>query len=134
MEDEEDFDDFKPLIMEEHKTNLNELINLKTDNLTNTSNTMKNCPDTSSDEEIVNKYNKIVFYNEENFTRIDEFKKDCLSDITDFSNISPLLTYDQSRKDKIIKNYNKDNNKMLFHRIDSFSLPRTQSKQKMYKK
>ena len=29
MEDEEDFDDFKPLILEEHKTNLNELINLK---------------------------------------------------------------------------------------------------------
>ena len=69
MEDEEDFDDFKPLILEEHKTNLNELINLKTDNLTNTSNTIKNCPDTSSEEEIVNKYNKIVFYNEENFTK-----------------------------------------------------------------
>jgi hypothetical protein len=122
MEDEEDFDEFR-VPMEENKTsNLFELMNVNTDN-NYTSNTIKGT--SSNDEEIVDKYNRIVFYNEENI-------KDCISDITDFSNISPLLTYDHAKKSKIKKNYDKED-KALCHRIDSFSLPRTKSKLKLYK-
>jgi hypothetical protein len=126
MDDEEDFDDFKPL--EEQKMNF-EKINIKTDGFTNTSNN-KCIEESSSDEEIVDKYNKIVFFNEENLPKIN--KSENISDISDFSGITPLLTYDRSKKIRVNKIYDKADNKTYFHRIDSFTLPRTNSF-KLYK-
>jgi hypothetical protein len=128
MEDEEDFDDFKP--MEEQKLNYNDIV-IKTDNNTGSSNPLKqeNC-DSSNDEDIVDKYNKIVFFNEENLPRIR--KSENLSDMTDFSGITPLLTYDKVKKNKINNHYKKTG-RAYFHRTDSFSQPRSNSKVKLYK-
>jgi hypothetical protein len=74
----------------------------------------------SNDEEIVKKYNRMVFFNEENIA-----PRHTESDVTDFSGILPLLTYDKTKKDKIVKRYSEVSD--YLQRIDSFTLPRSGS-------
>jgi hypothetical protein len=129
MEDEEAYDDFR--LCEENKNTIGEIYHqLKTDQFTLSDEAKKIKLDISSSsggEDIVDKYNKIVFFNEENLL------KRTGSELTDFSGISPLLTYNKSKKKKISKKFIKTGKDCFVRRIDSFTLPRTTSKIKMYK-
>jgi hypothetical protein len=162
-DNEESFDDFKqsnvnvtikPQInLEEQKNQLQDIINIKTDYFTNTSNSMipkyGTKPDKNSssenEEDIVDKYNKIIFYSQEhklnmvnegsrkNLTHPEGGEKKLEDMSEDFSHISPLLTFNKKKKSKIINSFQKgQGNKVYWQRHDSFILPRTQSKIKFY--
>lgn len=182
MEDEEAFDNYHTKLIinnarlyntEEKKqlnVNLQDIINIKTEFFTYSSNNEQNFEnkkylpenqilEVSSDEEdIIDKYNKIICYNEEERTRREHtpntkqrknnrrqlnlnhsegfnvIKQD--SDISDhFSNISPLVSNSKNKRNKIMKALHQDeeNGKNYISRHDSFTLPRTTSKMKLYK-
>jgi hypothetical protein len=138
MEDEEDYDEFRA--NDDYKIiyrcgNKAAAIKKKENGAgyINTSIT-KNHDSSSDNKDIIDKYNRIIIFNEENLPKIGKVENG--SDISDyFSGISPLLTYDKYRKSRIRKNYNKAGNKTLFQRgrIDSFSQPRSNSKVNLYK-
>jgi hypothetical protein len=82
--------------------------------------------DSSDDDEgIVNKYNRIVFFNEENLPI-----RHCESDATDFSGILPLLTYDKSKRGRLTKRFSDVSD--YLQRIDSFTIPRSGSSNVMF--
>jgi hypothetical protein len=142
----------------EEKKNFNasmqDIMNFRTELFSGTSepHTKEKLPEnTDEDEEemlvdVLDKYNKIIFYNEEQKLKLGkqniitktksamDFSKNDLDE--HFSNISPLLTYSQ-KKNKKLKNTGQGQIKndliTQLSRIDSFSLPRTASKIKMYK-
>jgi hypothetical protein len=136
MDDEDETEDIKNNNisinngMEEKKFPLCDI--LKTDNFTNNSrniiNEVEHDSQSSSDTEIVDKYNKIIFYHQEKTNNIDSN-----SEAAEFSGISPLITYNKNKKTKIHKNYNKGENNNYLQRNESFLIPRMNSYNKMYK-
>lgn len=119
--------------------------------------------DLNEDQEIIDKYNKIIFYNHEhridsggkflthnnrnnkmlqsaddlnnhhNVNNINTNHNGNLSD--NFSNISPLISHNKKKRNKITKLQQNNNTNVISYisRHDSFTLPRTTSKLKMYK-
>jgi hypothetical protein len=166
MDDEEAFDDYQTNLIlhnarlyntEEKKTfnaNMQDIINLRTEFFSGTSEPHtkeKLHVITDEDDEmlvdVLDKYNKIIFYNEEQKMKLGKqniiTKTKSATDFTKndldehFSNISPLLTYSQKKNKKLINPVQGQNPKndliTQLSRIDSFSLPRSASKIKMYK-
>lgn len=153
MDDQDHNEEFnlKKAMLEERKVPLHDILNIKTDYFTNTSNSNHNLKGTvineinndssSNEEDIVDQFNKIVFYNKEHKLLSDnnndvngkqeEFKNKNdpkYSDLSDnFSHISPVIT--NYRKNKLKAHQNK----VFFPRHDSFTLPRTNSQVKIYK-
>lgn len=146
--------------------NLQDIINIKTECFTNgnTSSvpgTVRYLPfskvqeesyssDSMNHEEIMDKYNKILFYNEEHklidhknlplnaLPSGDDIAHNGGSDIIlsdNFSHISPLITHNENKRKKLkkLQIYQNENNGVYISRHDSFTLPRTTSKLKMYK-
>ncbi len=178
LDDEEAFDEYHTNLIinnarlyntEERKMlnqNLQDIINIKTECFTNgnTSSvpgTVKYLPfsqvqeesyssDSMNHEEIMDKYNKIIFYNEEHklidhnnshFKALpsgDDLAHNGGSDIVlsdNFSHISPLITHNEKKRKKLkkLQIFQNENNGVYISRHDSFTLPRTTSKLKMYK-
>lgn len=105
----------------------------------------------SSDDAIIDKYNKIIFFNKEteidasnkvglNTKMDDEFingdisNENLIKKLKDnLQQISPLITYDQKKNSKINRHYDKEENNIFLQRNSSFLIPRTNSYNKIYK-
>ena len=170
MEDEEAYDDYNTnLIMQNAylyntaeanllNSNLQDIINIKTENLSSSSineiganliGLNKNPISSLEEQEIIEKYNNIIFYNQEMKIKINldsltadknqndiqgKFNNNNLEFSDSFSRVSPLISHSNLKKEKLTKNNNKrqqikyNGNKIFFQRHDSFMAPRSNSK------
>lgn len=118
--------------------NLDEIIN--TENLTYSSNQelfenpfllnkQMQGDHTSSDDEILEKYHQIIFYNKEKEINLNDEKNKINSD--EISDINPVLRISDSKRSKMNRNYKQSKQRdtiNFIERHNSFILPRTGSK------